>query len=413
MTSMIKNGILYSNFSDYKFKLAKAEGSILWDDAGNRLIDFTAGWNVANLGWNHPEVVEAFIAQASQNTYAPMWTADPMQEKYAAALLEAYPGMDTAIRVTGGTEANEVAIKLARAATGRKKIIGFRDTYHGQLFAALALGFRPEYVPDVSPLVPEFIQMDYPRASNDDQASAQALQVFETALTGYLKTEDVAAIVVEPGIVTGWGACRIAPEGFMETTRRLTSQYGTLMIIDEVGTGFSRTGRLFGIDAYDVVPDVATFAKGITNGVGGMGAVLTTAKLAEPTIDKASYVSTFGWTPTSCAAALKTLEIHQRDKVWERAQEMGDLFVSTLRQQLPDTIEVRGKGLEYCVDFSAYTNDAGSFTKQVDSYCLAHGLHVTDGGEGGLQIMPPCTISEDELREGIAILAEAITQTTK
>src|SRR5688572_16374670 len=114
---MIKNHILYSNYSDYKFSVSKSEGVYIWDAAGNKLLDFTSGWNVTNLGWNNPEVTKAFIKQARKNNYAPMWTADPIQEAYAAALLDAYPGMDTVIRTTGGTEANEVAVKLARAAT--------------------------------------------------------------------------------------------------------------------------------------------------------------------------------------------------------------------------------------------------------------------------------------------------------
>lgn len=119
---MIKNHITYNPFSDWQFAFAKAEDSFVWDNKGNRYIDFTSGWNVTNLGWNYPDVQEAMLQQVRKNVYAPMWTSDPMQELYANTLLSYMPkGMDVICRATGGTEANEMAIKIARAATGRKK----------------------------------------------------------------------------------------------------------------------------------------------------------------------------------------------------------------------------------------------------------------------------------------------------
>jgi len=399
---MIKNSIVYSSSSDYRFKLTKAEGVYLWDDQNRKIMDLTSGWNVANLGWNHPEITEAIIEQAQKNSYAPMWSADPMQEEYAEAVLSAYGGVDAFVRCTGGTDANEVAVKMARAATGRTKVIGFKDTYHGQLFAAMALGYRPEYTTAIQPLVPDFIQLDYP------EDSAEGLVAFTATLEAALSGNDIAALFVEPGIVTGWGNCRVAPAGFMEVIRELTKAQGALMVIDEVGTGFSRTGSLFGIHRYSVKPDVVTLAKGITNGGGGMGAVLTTQALVEPTIPKANYTATFGATPLACAAALKTLQIHQRDRVWENAVLRGDQLMNSLQTALPDDVIIRGIGLEMCVDLSVYSKSIDGLTQNIQDQCFTNGLHIIAGDDETLQLMPPCVITESELSEGAEVLIETI-----
>lgn len=407
---MIKNHIVFSQYCDYRFTITKAEGSYIWDDQENKLLDFASGWNVTNLGWNHPEVNAAFIRQAEKNVYAPMWMPDKIQEEYAAALTAEYPGMDTAIRTTGGTEANEVAVKLARAATGRTKIIGFKDTYHGQLFAAMALGYRPEYVTAIDPLVPDFIQLDYPAAVGDAVKDKATLDAFRATLEQTLSAKDVAAIFIEPGIVTGWGACRMAPIGFVELVRELTAAYGTLMVVDEVGTGFSRTGKLFGINNFDAVPDIATFAKGITNGAGGLGAVLSRAELIEKTIGGANYTSTFGWAPTACAGALETLKVHKRDKVWEHTAKLGASFMETLRKGLSGlNLEVRGMGLEVCVDLTAHEALSKNLAREIEDECRQNGLSIITGdGEYMLQLMPACTISEADLDKGVGILITAV-----
>ena len=142
---MIKNNIAYNH--DWKFTIKRAEGSFFWDQNGRKIIDFSSGWNVANLGWNHPEIAQAMIDQINKNVYVPMETGEEIQYEYAKALLGVLPKELNVIgRSTGGTEANEQAIKLARAATGRKKILGIYNTYHGESLTDLAIGFRKNYV---------------------------------------------------------------------------------------------------------------------------------------------------------------------------------------------------------------------------------------------------------------------------
>jgi acetylornithine/succinyldiaminopimelate/putrescine aminotransferase len=403
---MVTNRIIYNSYSPWVFDMWKAEGSHIWKKDGAKLIDFSSGWNVANLGWNHPEIAEAVVKQAEKNVYAPMWTADDIQTTYAAQLTEALPkGLEAVGRATGGTEANEMALKMARAKTGRSKIIGIKDSYHGQSFGDLSLGHRPEYVKAIAPLVPDFIQVDFPSPDRMNVPANQTLPAFLQTLEDILKNNDVAAILTEPGIITGWGSVSVAPEGYLKAVRELTQKYGTLLIVDEVGTGFSRCGALFGLENADVTPDIVTFAKGISNGAGVLAAAVTTNEIAEAVYASAHLTSTFGWTPLACAAAQKTLEIHKRDKVWEKARSDGGYMVSKLRQELAgvsNVKDVRGLGMEIGIELQ------GSSGKDVAQAALAKGLHLAETDEAIVQIMPPLTTSRSVLDEGIGILTSTI-----
>lgn len=402
---MIKHHIVYSSATDYRFDLAKAEGSYLWDAAGKRYIDFSSGWNTTNLGWNHPEVNEAVARAAAGNVYAPMWTADEAQSRYAANLLEQLPqGLNAVCRATGGTEANEMALKIARAVTGRKRIISFAHTYHGQSFGTLALGYIPEYIEAIAPLVPEFIQMTYP--------TAETLQEFLGELEVLLAKEDIAAVFTEPGMITGWGSMLVAPDGFLAGVRTLTAKYGTLLVIDEVGTGFSRTGKLFGMDHYEVVPDIMTFAKGISNGASPIGAVAVKGEMVEPHIAKFKPTSTFGWTPLACAAADATLSIHLRDKIWEQAERKGQIVRDALAaaaQNNPAITNIRGRGLELAFDLRVPgkpVNDSEVLNSVIEG-AFKNGLHLADAG-ASIQLMPPLTIADEDLEDGLEIFIAAL-----
>ncbi len=412
---MIKNRIIYTTSSPYLFTVSKAEGSYIWDDAGHKMLDFTCGWNVTNLGWNHPEIIEAVIQQAKKNTYNPMETTDPIQAEYAKELTDSLPdGLDVIGRTTGGTEANEEAIKTARAFTKRKKIIGFIDTYHGQSYADMSLGYRPEYVEDIAPMLPEFYQIPYPAIYRSNKEEAELLSDFSTGLENMLKNEDIAAIVVEAGIITGWGTTSLAPKGFLAKVRDLTKKYGTLLIIDEVGTGFSRCGALFGMNIEGVTPDIATFAKGISNGTAAIGAMVTSEEIGEEVHDKANLTSTFGWTPLGCAAGLKTLQIHKRDKMWEQSVKKGAYLKETLLKELRDNPyvgNVDGKGLEIGLDLvidKETKEKNGILFGKVIKQAREKGLLLNGDGEGNIQLMPPLTIEQGDLDKGIEMIVSII-----
>lgn len=401
---MIENSIIYRNMKKYNFfRISKAEGSLIYDHEGKKYIDFTSGWNVTNLGWNHPEINEAVVEQTKKNVQGLLWGSDPVQEAYAEKLTSVLPKeLDACAKATGGTEAIEVSIKVARAATGRKKIIGFKNSYHGQLFASMALGYSPEMVEKIAPLVPEFIQMDFPAES----AGVENFNKFISNLEDILSKKDVAAIVTEPGIITGWGSTLIAYPGFLKSLRTLTEKYGTLLIIDEVGTGFSRTGKLFGFEHSGIIPDLIVLAKGISNGAAAFGAVVGKSSIFEETFPYINLVSTFGWTPIACAAALKSLEIHLRDKTWEQAKEKGEYIMQKLRPLVGESIvDLRGLGMEIGISLK----DEETARKVIDS-AYKKGLHIVVGSGNNLQIMPPITIPQDLLDRGLEILIKIIEE---
>jgi len=396
---MIENSVVYRNMKKYNFfRMSKAEGALIYDNDNKEYIDFTSAWNVTNLGWNHPEIKEAIIKQAEKNVQGLLWGSDPAQEAYAEKITSVLPKeLDACAKATGGTEAIEEAIKVARAATGRRKIIGFKNSYHGQLFASMALGYASETVEKIAPLVPEFIQIDFP-------AGITGMENFKNELDEILSKKDVAAIVTEPGIITGWGTTRIACSGFLKFVRELTKKYGTLLIVDEVGTGFGRTGKLFGIEHENIIPDLIVFAKAISNGAAAIGTVVGKSSIFEATFPYTNLVSTFGWTPLACAAALKTLEVHLREKTWEQAEEKGSYIIQKLKPLAGNSIiNLNGLGMEIGLQLK----DSETARRVIDR-SFENGLHVIVGSENNIQIMPPLTISRDLLDAGLNILIEAI-----
>lgn len=396
---MIENSIVYRDFKgkyDY-LPILKAEGALIWDRSGKRYIDFSSAWNVTNLGWNNPEISEVIIEQTKKNVQGLLWGSDTIQEEYAKALTEALPKeLDACIKETSGTESVEVAIKVARVYTGRNKVVGFNAHYHGQLFAALAIGYPKGSHPKLEPLVPEIAPIAFPH----NKISETDWQKFLVDFEEILSQKDIAAVVTEPGIITGWGSTLIAYPGFLTKLRELTLKYGTLLIVDEVGTGFSRTGKLFGIQHENIVPDMIALAKGISNGASAIGAVVGKSEIFEKSFSESILVSTFGWTPIACAASLKVLQIHLRDKTWEMAEKKGNYIKEKLRACIGETlVDVRGMGLEIGAQFK----DAETCSR-IQKACFAEGLHVVVGSQDNMQIMPPLTISQELLDEGLNIL---------
>jgi len=248
--------------------------------------------------------------------------------------------------------------------------------------------------------------MDYPDVTKSDKPEEVILKTFEQKLEKILSKKDVAAIVTEAGIITGWGSTLIAPKGYLKLVRKLTKKYGTMLILDEVGTGFSRCGKLYGMELENVTPDIATFAKGLSNGAAAIGAMVTTKEVADKTYKITNLTSTFGWVPAACAAALKTLQIHTRDKVWVKTEKDGKYLIEILKQQLKDNSlikSVHGVGLEIGLTFSK----PKIYGKVVDK-AREKGLHMVCGDDDNIQIMPPLTIERKNLDKGIEILVKTI-----
>jgi len=409
---MLTERIIYSSSLPWTFNVASASGSHILDPQGRKILDFTSGWNVVNLGWNPPALIETAIAQLRRNAYASVWTGDAARTSFAEALTEALPGPLKAIgRATGGTEANEEAIKTARAYTRRYDILGLWPTYHGQSLATLAVGSAPATMTDLGQLAAGVIQLRFP-AGSGDESEGELLESFLRQVDEALRTETVAAVITEAGLVSGTGSTLVAPSGYLKALREATTRYGTLLVLDEVGTGFSRCGRLFAMEREGVVPDIVTLGKAITNGISPMGAMVTTREIAEATGELTELTSTFGWTPVGCATALECLRIHQRDRVWELAEAKGRRLVRALRSGLGGNAvaTVRGVGMELGIRFNDGVRSVTgtSVADSVVARALADGLHVVGDRDRNIQLMPPLTIEDEAMDRGVEILLRAI-----
>lgn len=403
---MIKNNIVYTWFD---FEVKKAEGSFLWDSEGNKYIDFISGWNVTNLGWNYKDVNKAVIKQAKENVYSEMWAPDPILSEYAKELIDSLPkGLDVVMRSTGGTEANEEAIKISRAYTNRKKILGFSPSYHGQSLSTLSISYG-EKLDHLGVPLPDFENIPFP--------FKQSLDEFSKSLEDKLKTEKFAAVVTEAGIVTGWGKTMVAPNGYLKIVSDLAKKYGTLLILDEVGTGFGRCGKLFAMEIEGVTPDIATFAKGISNGASAIGALATSMEIAEQVQNKSMLISTFGWNPIACAASLAVLKAHKKLHTGELANQKGGYVVKTLQKELGGKgilEDVRGFGLELGVSFSDQKDfDGTNIANQIQEKAKENGLHLIVGDENNIQIMPSLLIDQKTLDKGLEIFIDSIKAVLK
>ncbi|ADL07702.1 aspartate aminotransferase family protein [Thermosediminibacter oceani] len=319
----------------------KAEGCYVWDAEGQRYLDFLGAYGALNLGHNPPEVLEA-LKTVSQRPNLLQATLNP----YAAVLAHnlsmiAPEGLKHSFFCNSGTEAVEGALKTARAATGKQKIISCDGSFHGKTFGALSATGRDKYKGPFLPLVPGFERVPYGDLE---------------ALEAKLKEGNVAAFIVEP--IQGEGGIVIPPKGFLKGARELCDRYGALLIVDEIQTGFGRTGRMFACEEEGVRPDIMCVAKSLGGGVMPIGAFITTEEVwnkAYSGMDKCLlHTSTFGGNTFACAAGIAAINAIVEKKLTERAAELGNYFLSRLKnlqEKFGIIKEVRGRGLMIGIEF--------------------------------------------------------------
>jgi acetylornithine/LysW-gamma-L-lysine aminotransferase len=305
--------------------LVRGAGARVWDDRGREYIDGVAGHGSLILGHGHPHVTAAVTAQASALIGCPVSFGNDVRERYLTRLVTAAPpGLDRAFLCNSGTEAVEAALKFARFATGRTGIVAAMRGFHGRTFGAMSATFNPAYREGFGPTVPGFAFARY-----DDEAALDAAV-----------GPDTAAVILE--VVQGEGGVHPARDAYLRFARELCTARGALLILDEVQTGFGRTGRLFACARAGVAPDLLCLAKGIAAGIP-MGAVLCARHLPVPV---GRHGSTFGGNPLACAAALATLEVLAAEDLPARADALGSAFRERLAALgAPDIVDVRGLGL--------------------------------------------------------------------
>jgi 4-aminobutyrate aminotransferase len=384
---------------------ARGEGSWLIDVEGRRYLDFGSGIAVTNVGHCHPRVVAAIEAQAHQLLHTSVVTRHERAIELAERLGRLTPFFERpqVFFCNSGAEAVDGAIKLARKVTGRPGAIAFRRAFHGRTLAATSLTTaKAKYREGYEPLLPAVHHAPY---CDSDASVGRSLAELDELLASSAPPASVAMVIVEP--VLGEGGYVVPPVAWLEGLRARCDAHGMLLVFDEVQCGMGRTGRPFAAETFAVTPDVLLFAKGVASGLP-LGGIIAPAALMERW-PNGTHGSTFGGNPVSCAAALATIDVLEDEGCYERARELGEQAQGRLRACAvanPDRVrDVRGIGLMIGVQLRDKESAAA-----VQARCLDEGLIVLTCGPGEdvLRLIPPLTISDDDLERGLAILTAAL-----
>jgi taurine---2-oxoglutarate transaminase len=406
--------------------VAGGEGRYFWDFDGKRYLDFASQLVNVSIGHQHPKVVAAIKEQAEKLcTIGPPMATEP-RSTLARLLAEVTPGdLEMSFFTNGGAEANENAIKLARWYTGRHKIVARYRSYHGATGGAITLTGDPRRWP-AEPGIPGVVRMFDPYtyrcpAGHPDPCPVCTGGPHLEEILQYEGPHTVAAVILET--VTGTNGIIVPPDGYLQSIREVCDKYGILLIADEVMAGFGRTGKWFGVDNWDVVPDILSVAKGINSGYIPLGAMIVRKPIADWLRDK--YFAgglTYSGHPLACASAVASIEAFKEEGIVEHAAEMGPVFaeqLQTLQDKHPSIGQVRGLGCfwgielvknretrEPLVPFNA-TGEAFAPVARVYKAALERGLYLMTHWNV-VMVCPPLTITREELEEGISVLDEAL-----
>jgi taurine--2-oxoglutarate transaminase len=409
--------------------VAGAEGSYVWDYDGNRFLDFSSQLVNTNIGHQHPKVIAAIQAQAAKlATVAPQHANDARGEA-AKRIVELAPeGMNKVFFTNGGADANENAIRMARLHTGRRKVMSFYRSYHGNTGSAIVATGDPRRVPNefADAHVHFFGPYAYRSsfwAADEQQESERALAHLEQVIT-FEGPASIAAILIET--VVGTAGVLIPPPGYLEGVRALCDKHGIVLILDEVMAGFGRCGTWFAFENFGVTPDLITFAKGSNSGYVPVGGVIISDPIAA-TFDDRVFPGglTYSGHPLACASIVASIDAMKEEGIVENAKRIGEDVLGPglreLAERHPVIGEVRGLGVFWALDLvtdratreplAPYGGSSTAMTELVGE-CKKRGL-LPFTNFNRLHVVPPCNVSDAEAKEGLAILDDVFTVVDK
>ena len=401
------------------FVIAGGKGCRVWDYEGNTYLDFSSMLVNVNIGHQHPKVIEAIKEQAETLTTVAPAHANNMRALAAQKILEHSPkGFKKVFFTNGGADANENAIRMARLHTGRDKVISFYRSYHGNTGAAIVSTGDWRRIPNeyarghLHVFGPHLYRSEY-FATTVEEESMRALHYLERVVQAE-GSDSIAAFLIET--VPGTAGILTPPPGYLAGVRKIADKYGILLILDEVMAGFGRTGEWFAFNAFDVTPDLITFAKGVNSGYIPVGGVIISEAIAKTFVERVFPGGlTYSGHPLAAASIVATIEAMEEEGVIENAKRIGEKVLGpglrSLQQKHEVIGDIRGSGVFWAIEFVADRSTKepvnAAWMGKLKSALLAAGL-VPFMADNRLHVVPPCVVSEDEVKEGLAIIDDVI-----
>jgi taurine---2-oxoglutarate transaminase len=428
---VIQNNMDYTLFSWSKQKghnpiaVKHAEGVYLYDFDGKRYLDFSSGLMNVNIGHGNQRITEAVVKQMQEVSYVTPSCVTKVRGDLGKKLAEICPGdLNKSFFTLCGASSIDNAIKLARLYTGRHKIFARYQSYHGASIGAISASGDPRRLPVDAQQAPNFVHFDLPYAYRYEQGEEALLKDSVAQLErmiGYEGPANIAAIILEGQ--SGSSGCFLYPDGYLKAVREICNNHGILLIIDEVMSGFGRTGKWFGFEHHDIVPDMIAMAKGLTCGYLPFGCLMVSDKIAAKYDDAVLPLGlTYSAHPVSCAAALETLNIYEDENLIENAAEMGaylDERIEELKKKHPSIGDWRNKGLLGCLEivknrktkqtmapFNAkpgemeVMNKVASKIRELGMYTFVRWSYIF--------IAPPLIVTKEQIDEGLDIISKAL-----
>ncbi len=402
------------------------KGVYLYDYDDKRYLDFSSGLMNVNIGHGDQRITEAVVRQMQEVSYVTPYCVTKVRGELGKKMAEICPGdLNKAFFTLCGATSNEAAIKLARLYTGRHKILSRYQSYHGATYGTLSVGGDPRKIPDDSQQAPNFVHIDIPykyRWNHDDASMLTDSVAQLERIVAYEGPGTIAAIMLEGE--SGTSGCLQYPVGYLAAVRDICDKHGILLIIDEVMSGFGRTGKWFGFENHGIVPDMATMAKGITSGYIPFGCLMVTDKIAARYDDTVLATGlTYAAHPVGCAAALATIKVYEDDNLIENAAEMGTYVAAQaelMKQKHPSIGDFRTTGLLGCFevvknrttkepmapfnakpDEMAVMGKVAAKIKELGMYTFVRWSYIF--------VAPPLCVTKEQIDEGLAIISEALT----
>jgi taurine---2-oxoglutarate transaminase len=403
-----------------------AEGVYLYDYDGKRYIDFSSGLMNVNIGHGDQRITAAVVKQMQQVSYVTPSCVTKVRGELGKKLAEICPGdLNKAFFTLCGASSIENAIKLSRLYTGRHKILTRYQSYHGASIGAIAASGDPRRLPVDAQQPPNFVHFDLPyayRYEHGEKALLKDSVAQLERLIAYEGPNNIAAILLEGQ--SGSSGCFLYPEGYLKAVREICNRHGILLIIDEVMSGFGRTGKWFGFQHHDIIPDMIAMAKGLTCGYLPFGCLMVSDKIAAKYDDAVLPLGlTYSAHPVSCAAALETLRIYEEDNLMENTVRMGryvDERIEELKKKHPSIGDWRNQGLLGCMElvknrkskepmapFNAkpdemvVMNKVAAKIKELGMYTFVRWSYIF--------IAPPLSVTKEQIDEGLNIISQAIS----